>query len=107
LRVFFDGLRILQAHLSRFALALRVQQAVVRGGDLEDELAMGVIELEVGDEEVGLGDIDAAAAATEVKDKILDVKCRLEEADGLAMEAFADQRRDPLVKASATAVMVG
>ena len=95
LRVFLDGLRILEAHLSGLALTLGVEQAIVGRRHVEDELAMGVVEGQVGDEEIGFGHIDGSTAPAPVEDQIVDVQRRNEEAFRLATEVFRDQARFP------------
>jgi len=51
---------------------------------------MGVVELEVCDEQVGFGHIDGAAAFAPVEDQVIDVEGGDEEAFGLAIEVLAE-----------------
>ena len=73
------------------ALAIGIEEAVIGGGDLKNDVAMGVVEREIGSQQVGFGRVDFSAASADVEDQVLDVKNGLEDAFRLAVEEFADE----------------
>ena len=94
-RVLFDGLRIFKIRFGGLALSFRVEQAIVRGGDLIDDAAMGIVESEIRCQEICFGGIDFSAASAAVEDKILDVEHRLEYAFCLAVVELTEEGRRP------------
>ena len=75
-RGLLHGLRILQVGFRRILLPLGVEHPVVRRHHLEDDLAMGVVEEEVGGQQIVPADGDLIQAPAEIEDGVIQLQTR-------------------------------
>ena len=93
LRVLFDGLGVFEADFRCLALTFGVEEAVIGRGDLINDAAMGIIEREIGSQQVGFGRVDFPSTSADVEDQVLDMQNGLKDAFRLAVKELADESR--------------
>ena len=66
------GLRILQVRVGRFLQPFGVEQTVISLHDLENYIAVRVVELKIGSQQIAATDVDFLGSAAEVKHNVVE-----------------------------------